>query len=214
MLHQVAVFLVEKRFKSRQEKLQEVAKEWKEAHVYYTELLLETILTFTVLLFLSFLLGCAAEALIFSLLFMWFRGNTGGYHTKNAGICMVMTILVSLCASLSAVYYPRHIMSSHFIISISILFSLPVIFLFAPINHPSLSLTEEEAKQCRRTSRRLTVVCTILLITLSIFKMQEQLLISASLAVLTTALSVLIARILKQEVSKNETDGNGSKNQI
>jgi len=200
MLHQIASHLAQKRL---QRKIHPAARTLEE-QTYYIELLLESMITLSVLLISALFLHLFIETFTFILFFMWFRGNTGGFHTKTTIGCSILSIIVALSASCIAKYWT----GNEWILPAAAFFSYTVIFLFAPVNHPELALSSHEIIQCRKIARRISFISAFILTIMSVFKIGPTIIRSAVLAILTTALSIVMAKILRQEVSEYETNEN------
>ena len=199
MLHQIALHLAKKKLSHK-----DGDRSTLEEQTYYIEIFLESILTLSLLLVSAWFLHLFAEVAVFIFFFMWFRGNTGGYHTRTTIGCSLLSISVALGASFIAKYW----MMSNWIFLPFVLFSFSIILIFAPVNHPDLALSIKEIKQCKRTIKGISFLSTLTLSILSAFHVGPTLLRSAVLAILSTALSIAIAKILKQEVNEYEPDKN------
>lgn len=201
MLHKIALHLAQRKILLRTAFSNEHTIE---ERAYYIELFLENFFTLSFLVLLSVILHFLAETTVFLLFFMWFRGNTGGYHTKSTIGCFLLSISVALCAS----YIAKYLYINVWILLIISCSSFAVIFLLAPVNHPELILSEEEINQCKKTIKRISFLSILFLTCMFIFNGGHTLIRSAVLAILTTALSIVIAKILKQEVNTYETNEN------
>ena len=199
MLQQIAFRLAQKRFlhQSICPNINTI-----EEQTYFMELLLESVFTLSILLILSLFLHIFAETLVFILLFMWFRGNTGGYHSKTTIGCSFLSIIVALGAAYTAKFW----IITDWAVPVILSFSFMIIFLFAPVNHPDLSLSVYEIKQCKKYTKRISAFIVSILTIMFVFKIGPTLIRSSALAILTISLSIVIAKILRQEVNVHETN--------
>lgn len=126
-----------------------VSEEKREAYTYGFELLFEKLFFYGIILIIALL----TKTLIFSVLFMFsykmLRQYTGGFHCKTAEVCLVVSVLIYLLVLL---LYMLDFDLAEFILSISAMVSLIIIFLFSPRESKNRPLENEEKKKYRTLS--------------------------------------------------------------
>ncbi len=112
----------------------------------------------TIVLGLGF--GVFWQALLFTLLFIPLRSNAGGYHAKTAGRCYVYSILLMSTILLAI----KHITLSSFICIITLMFSITIICILAPVEDNNKPLEKIELRVYKNRTLLITVIESILLI--------------------------------------------------
>lgn len=170
-------------------------------YIYGLEVTLEKTITYTVLIILSIYLKLLIPSILFIIFFITLRGSTGGYHASTFFKCFVSTIFMYL--SCSMVLVPFFIKEKVYIYFILLIASI-IIILLAPMNHPNLDMDSDEIKRCKRDAR------IILLLELTYFEIGGYLginpiyIIFPIIGVIMCAILLAIAKIMKQEVKKDE----------
>lgn len=197
MLHKIACKLTNLVLKYEQGDAED-----KEIYIYGFEVIVGKGITYIILILLGIVLGGILEMIIFISFAMLLRGYTGGYHLNNSLGCIVSTVTVSIISTFIAKSIDIQIAS--ILIPFLLILSMICIFVLAPINHPNLQLTNQERKKCRSFSRRYLVLELIFVLLLLICNTEESIVISACLSIIFVAITMIIAKIIKQEVTYNE----------
>lgn len=175
-----------------------VSEEKREAYTYGFELLFEKLFFYGIILIIALL----TKTLIFSVLFVFsykmLRQYTGGFHCKTAEVCLVVSVLIYLLVLL---LYMLNFDLAEFILSISAMVSLIIIFLFSPRESKNRPLENEEKKKYRTLS---IIIATATAIIAVIFYRLNISLLFYSTSCSLTADAVLI--ILSLGRCKNEED--------
>lgn len=139
------------------------------------------------------------ECLLFTIFFTTLRKYAGGYHAKSPSVCIISSIFLLLIC----IYFSRLLVRCNIIfVLVASIISFTLLFLFAPINHPNMHYSLKEYIAVKnRLHFILNIYIAILLISYLYFKTIFRCLLIAIIAVTFT---VLIAKILKQEVKPNE----------
>lgn len=178
-----------------------IPSDMREVYVYAFEVLFGKILNYGTLLILAYINHNIIPTLLFMMIFLSLRGRTGGYHASHPISCYLGTFIIYYSVSwVIAPFLHENIHILLWVFGISII----VIFLYAPINHPNLGLNKKEIQVCKSSSRWLSVlilVCVIISVWLEI----NSIYISYAAAGIGMDAGLLIlAKILKQEVQKDE----------
>lgn len=174
-------------------------KAYREDSVYGLTLFLEKIVSYLLLMGLAFFLGKPAEGLMFAICFVFLRQSAGGFHAKTFAGCLAGSAL----SFYTAVEMIAVCLQKHTLISISLLLMACIcVFIWAPVNHPNLLLTEDEIKRNKLWSRSILLIEVCIIIIGYVLHMQwQQYIVSA---IILCAVFILIAKIIRQEVRDHE----------
>ena len=171
-----------------------------EKYTYGVEIVIEKLITYTVLFILALVLKVLVPSALFILFFITLRGYTGGFHARTYLGCFISTIVIYLCSS--QIFVPFFIMQEKYIIPCIIVSSISIILL-APMNHPNINLSINEKKRCKIGSRSILTI-EIILIFIGIYsKINTVYYVFPFLGVLLCAVLLIIAKIMRQEVKQN-----------
>ncbi len=174
-------------------------KTYRDNSVYGLTLFLEKMVTYLLLMGISFFLGKPAEGLMFAICFVFLRQSTGGFHAKTFIGCLAGSVLSFYVAmEVMAVWLQSHVLIS----SSLLLMACICVFVWAPVNHPNLLLTEDEIKRNKLWSRSILLIEVCIIEIGYVLHMQwQQYIVSA---VILCATFILIAKLIGQEVKNYE----------
>ncbi len=141
------------------------------------------------------------ETAVFLLVSLSLRRRTGGYHSKSEIACFIWSILFNfISVELIAVFFSKiHIFYNLTIYLISIL----ILMKFAPINHPNMDMGEKEIKYHKKKMQFQIYVISFIIVILELFK-QSSIISLVITGVMLVSISVIISKIIKQEVQSDE----------
>lgn len=178
-------------------------KEKFEEYSYILEIDLDKIFTYISLFFLSVCIGKVVESLFFLLFFFGTRERTGGMHADQFWKCYISTMMIYLGTEIWLI--PA--LQNRVTLQITILFiSFLIILKSAPINHPNLSLDNEEMIICRKSIKYMILIDSIIFMAMIFIHINEIYFINAELGIGIVALLIIIAKMQGQEV-KNSYEG-------
>jgi len=169
----------------------------KEEYKYALDKIIEKTVSYSLLFIISMYFNMLIPTFIFLLCFCSLRGCTGGFHFNTFTMCMISTIIVHIVFIKSI--YPWLYDNSKYLPYLLIISALIILGIGA-INHPNIDWDKNEIKEANKAAKALLflqVVCIYLCIELNINK---TFLIFAIFGVTLCAISMIIAKILKQEV--------------
>lgn len=174
-------------------------KTYRDDSVYGLTLFLEKMVTYLLLMGIAFFLGKPAEGLMFAICFVFLRQSTGGFHAKTFIGCLIGSVLSFYVAmEVMAVWLQSHVLIS----SSLLLMACICVFVWAPVNHPNLLLTEDEIKRNKLWSRSILLIEVCIIEIGYVLHMQwQQYIVSA---VILCATFILIAKLIGQEVRNYE----------
>lgn len=178
-----------------------IEEEQKEEYLYGFEKILGKVLNYTTMIIISIYYDVLVSGIIFMVVFFSLRERTGGYHMKTAFRCYLGTVGSFLLVIRVAVPV---IIGKILVYSGIMITSIIVIFLFAPINHPNLMLSELEKEMCQRASRWLIILVAGCIGIGYVLQIKEIWITYAVMGAGLDAVMLLVAKIIGQEVKKDE----------
>lgn len=171
----------------------------KETYIYGYEILIGKMITYTIIFIVGVAFNILAEVMIFIVFLVSLRGQTGGFHLRTYSGCIVCSVMTCLISSLIA----NRLQPKLALTVLPLLFILSSVYIivYSPINHPNLNLTLQEAVKCKKAAKRYLLIELIIMILLLLMNAKPSIIISACLAIILVAISMILAKIKKQEVS-------------
>ncbi len=115
-----------------------------EVYMYGLQVIISGIAKFTGLMIIAWVLGWIIEAIVFITAFSLLRINAGGFHTDTYLKCFLVTSVITI---LSIWIVKNYFISSLFIYTAIILFSVGILVLFyAPVDTPNKRMVGNEKK--------------------------------------------------------------------
>jgi len=170
----------------------------KDEYKYALDKIVERTVSYLVIFIISVLFNIFLPTFIFLLCFCSLRGCTGGFHFNSYIKCLFSTIAIYIVFIISI--YPWLYNNSEYLPYILIA-SVIIILLVGSINHPNMNWDENEEYEANKAARILLFLqgtCIFLCIELNINK---TCLIFAIFGISLCAISLIIAKICRQEVS-------------
>ena len=175
--------------------------ERKDEYVYVLTLLVERTITYGFLIVIAIMLHQLLLGIIFLVSFLLLRRTTGGFHSSTYIGCLLGTIALFF---LSLKVIVPLLQQWHWLgIGISVIAVIAILVL-APVNHPNLCLTEEEIRLHKKWCLLVLGIECCLVVIAYLLGCYWQQYIQAG--VLDCAVLVIIAKIIRQEVTINEKD--------
>ena len=175
--------------------------EKRDLYAYILEVMIEKIITYSILIILSIIMHVTIPTIFFMVFFFSLRERTGGFHFNSFSKCLISTLVIYfLINTVLVTFFLSHTISMYVILCISAL----LIMYIANVNHPNLNLDADEVQDCKKSARTIVIaemLCIILSISLN---MNKVCIIYGSLAIIMCAILLSIAKITKQEVNEDE----------
>ena len=134
----------------------------RDIYIYGLELLLSTLSTSISILILGLLIGEWILALAYLCVYFFLKSFTGGYHAKRYYECYIYSISVFIVLIIAkniiaAIYKP--------VVGLfSLIFSIIVVFKFAPVTNKNNPKTKEEIIKNKKIARRRILLLSIIII--------------------------------------------------
>lgn len=159
-----------------------------EIYKYGFELLISSLIGISLILIIGYLSNTFFDSLVFLICFILLRQCTGGYHSKTYLSCNLSFITVYLIF----IYYRNYIMFSHKELIISVIISLVIILLLAPMEHKNKKMSKEKKSFHKITSRIISF--TFLLITLILCFLENPTYLVLSYVLISTSVLLFMGR--------------------
>ncbi len=164
----------------------------KEIYAYSMECLLNTILTFGIILITGAVLNLFAATVVWSLFFLPLRHSSGGLHAPNHIGCLIISLSVGIgCMLLNAllvgIVFP--------LVLAGVAGSIAIVFALAPVIHRNHPLSQARIAKMRKIARILMLAEGALCILL-LFAAPASITVAAVLGILSASISSLVGRLL------------------
>ena len=175
-------------------------KKAEEYYVYTLVSLMEKFITIGTILLISVLIEKLVPTAFFLLFFLSLRKRTGGYHMNTFFQCYlgtVVTYMLVLGLCMVLVDYPQLVFGL-------LLVAICIVEVIGTVNHPNIHMDAVELSESKRAARILCAVEVCVIYTFTLLGADMMYVCHMAVAVILCAVLLLIAKILKQEVKRNE----------
>lgn len=195
-MHNIAVYLTDCLIQN------EIAPDSRrEEYVYGLEVMIGKIINYSTLLLIAIISGTLVPSIFFMITFFSLRGRTGGFHARTPLQCYIGTIIIYLLI----IYVIAPLVEGKTWVYAGILvFSWLIIWMFAPVNHPDLDLDNQEIEECRKSARWLLLLITLCMAGAVALNVKAVCIAYWVVGIGMDTILVCIAKILRQEVRKDE----------
>lgn len=178
-----------------------IDSEQKQDYIYALTMLIEKTISVGTILCISIFIRQLLPTLVFLIYFMELRKRTGGYHANTFLLCYVETIgTYVIVLNMNYLFLDNYILFFYMILCGSVC----IIFGIGTVNHPNLHMSEEEMLVAKEASRRVLLIQVIVLCLFKIINIQMIIINYMAFAIIMCAISVCIAKLLRQEVNEYE----------
>lgn len=178
-----------------------ISKDEVELHIYGIQKVIGILLTVTITMIFSIIIGKVLATVIFLIFFVGIRSYTGGYHAKTQMRCLLYFQMLYLVTML--LFQPAIQSLPSFAKLGAALTASIILIIFAPVNHPGLCLTPSEI---RRSKKNIAVALAVIFIALAlmyvVFNTDKA--DFALLGLINVTILVIVAKITGQEVKQHE----------
>jgi len=172
-----------------------------EFYIYGIEIMIEKVLTYSVLLILALYFKLLIPSLLFVAFFILLRGYAGGYHAKTYTGCFIGT--VGMYIACSQVVMPIFL-KEEILLFVGLAITITLVLILAPVNHPNLDLNLNEIKKCKNGVEIVLVIEVALILGGILLSVNEVYIVFPLLGMMMCAILLVIAKIIKQEVKVHE----------
>lgn len=175
-----------------------IAPGMKAQYEYALSLWFERTLTLSSLFFLAVYLGKIIPAVFFLASFLLLRRHTGGFHSGSFFGCYIESGIIFLLI----MSYGEFIASSPVLMYGLLAISFVFIFLTGTVNHPNLRFNKYELQESKRVARYILLLETFVVLALDTLTAAENYTCYMYLGIIMCALSLMFAKMTKQEVTE------------
>ncbi len=173
-----------------------ISRDDSEHYEYAMVTLAERMLTIGTLLIIGLICGNCVFTLCFLGAFLSLRKRTGGYHTEYFWQCYLLTIGSYVIATRLAVVFLAKPMLMYLFLTGAVI----VIEIIGTVNHPNMDMDEDELREAKKAARLVTLLELLVIGIFVALEIDKIYVASMSIAIISCAFSLCIAKIIKQEV--------------
>lgn len=169
-----------------------IKPEDKDVYEYSFQLLISMVINCLIILCISIASGTFIQCLVYNITFVILRKTAGGFHAEtHLGCCCILGVVMSGFV-LFIKFFPKE---QYNIVCVgSIIFSIFVVLLFAPIEHKNKPIKSEDKIRLKKMSVVYVILFSIIVIALHQMKFYYMM-ASATLGMFTACSSILVAAI-------------------
>lgn len=172
-----------------------IKSEDEDVYEYGLQLLLSTVFNGIIALVLAVITGTIWQCLCYLAVFVMLRKSAGGFHAKtHFGCCCILAVVLSMFIMFIKLV-PNEIYGIASLISI--VFSVVVILLFAPLEHENKPINDKDKIRLRKVSVIYAALISVLVLTFLMVNLKT-IMVCVSLGMLTASGSMLAAVIEKK----------------
>ena len=168
----------------------------KQQYEYAIEIMIERFITIVSMLLISTCLGKTVHASFFLIFFMLLRGHTGGYHAKHFFVCYLESMIVFVLLMI----FGDRILSYQVLNYTALASSFVLIMIVGTVNHPNMNYSDAELRESRKAARYILILEMFVILSLKVMGASEQCICFMSWGIVLCAISIVTAKITKQEV--------------
>lgn len=186
----------------RMEEEKLLGKEMKDEYVYALINIMERGITLASIFCMSLFFKQIISMGLFLIFFLSLRKRTGGYHAEKFWQCYLETL-----ATCMAIIYLCPVLEKHMkIVYMLLAGSIVLISIVGTVNHPNMELNAWELLESKKAARYLVGLESVSLVAAVILNVRNIYICYMSGAIILCALLLVIAKMIKQEVSKSEKE--------
>jgi len=171
--------------------------EKRDYYAYILEIMIEKIITYSILIIMSVIMHVTIPTLFFMVFFFSLRERTGGFHFNSFLKCLISTLVIYFLMNTVLITF---LLSHENLMYVAVSLSAGIIMYIANVNHPNLGLDAEEILDCKKSARFIVIVEVLCIISGIALGMNKLCIIYESLAIIMCAILLSVAKITKQEV--------------
>lgn len=180
-----------------------IEKSNRDYYEYVLIMMIERIIAIGSLMIVSVIFKQFFPTIAFLTFFLSLRKRTGGYHADKFWQCYLLTMITYIGVILAA---PILSENPHIMYTL-LFFAVLVIEGIGTINHPNINLDESELWETKKAARLLVLIEVGIIAVLIVLKRNQLYVSYMSMAIIMCSSFMCLAKIIKQEVRKNEECG-------
>lgn len=169
----------------------------RDIYKYCIQVVVEKIIGFSIILFLSIIWGVFIETVLFLICFSTLRKYTGGFHAHSFTGCLIGTLAIySLFVKFLCPIIQKNI-NTNMIVFIA---AGIIVFIIGAVNHPNMEWNKQEYDECKKIARVVTAMQLCIVTTLSYLGMGDTYILFMSFGMILCSFLMTLGKIMKQEV--------------
>ncbi|MCL2052219.1 MAG: accessory gene regulator B family protein [Lachnospiraceae bacterium] len=172
-------------------------------YIYILTILAEKFIAVGSIILISLIVGNFVPAMLFLAFILSLRKFTGGFHLPSFGLCYMGTLALYIIASGISLIMVDYLNLLLMILAISV----GIIGMIGTINHPNVKMNEAEFKASKKWARIVLFIQSLIIAVFVILDIHHLYICYMSVAIVSCAVLLCVAKIIKQEVSVNEEIG-------
>ncbi|MCR5604476.1 MAG: accessory gene regulator B family protein [Lachnospiraceae bacterium] len=173
----------------------------REEYIYTLQLLIEKLIGIVLVYVFALSIGKIVETTLFFITYSTVRKYSGGFHCRTEAGCLIASIgFVIFSILIEAPLLLEH----KIVTNIIYLFAVCFILIVGPINHPNMNWSKKEYKRSKKTSSRIVLLFSILLILSELIGLPIRTTIFIRIGMINAIALIVLAKITKQEVKQHE----------
>ncbi len=188
---------ISKRFVKRLSDYQLVEENEMCEYEYLTQVLVEKIIGFGLLMLVSLFNHLLLQTICFLLFFANLRKFSGGFHAKSFLGCVSLSLIVHLgyIKLIFPILLNRNWLNTYLVVG-----AVVIIFLVGAVNHPNMHWNEEEYRMNRTAARVVCIIESGIIIVLTQLEVSLSYILFMSFGLILSAIMIFVAKIIRQEV--------------
>lgn len=170
----------------------------KEYYEYALEVSVERLITLTSMAIIALCMGKMIPGILFLSFFLFLRRHTGGYHAKTFFSCYIESIVIYVAVLIFGEGLIHNMVTTYVALGVSFI----IIMLIGTVNHPNMNFSALELRESKQSARYVLILEMIIILSLNVIGAAKQYIGFMILGIVLCAVSVIISKIIKQEVSK------------
>lgn len=177
-----------------------ISEDLRDWYIYSYLRIIETFISIGTVLTFSLFIGNTMPTVLFLLFFIALRSRTGGFHCNEFWQCYLVSNVVYIVISLTEPYIRDYNVTMCVLTAISSI----VIFLVGTVNHPNISYDKEELIRSKTLARSILGIELIIMISMATIGIDRIYISYLAIGIILCAILMLLAKVFKQEVKKDE----------
>lgn len=176
-----------------------LVKEMKDEYVYALINIMERGITLASIFCVSLFFKQIISMGFFLIFFLSLRKRTGGYHAEKFWQCYLETVATCMVIIFLSPVVEEHMKMLYILLAGSVV----LIGIVGTVNHPNMALNSQELLESKKASRCLVGLESVILVSAVILNVRNIYICYMSEAIILCALLLIIAKMIKQEVSES-----------
>ena len=177
-----------------------VDSKYKDEYIYSAMCLIEKIFSIVLVVIMGLLFKRLLDVVLFFSFFSFLRKYTGGYHANSFFLCTVESTLIVYCE----LRYGYLLLDYPIVMIGMLISSFFIIMIIGTVNHPNMNLSLSELDSMKNRARLVLISEMLVICFAYVICVPKSYIMDMILGVTVCGISIVISKIIKQEVQVNE----------